>query len=54
MSRQISDEIDSEIVSQLTRRINGGGNQEFEGPIQRFNENSDYFNRWMNMGGQRA
>lgn len=41
LSQRISDEIDNEIVSQLTRRINGG-------------DNLDYFNRWMNMGGQRA
>ena len=41
LSQRISDEIDNEIVSQLTRRINGG-------------DNLDYFNRWMNIGGNRA
>ena len=43
MSRQISDEIDNEIVSQLTRRINGGDNHGI-----------DYLNRWINMGEHRA
>ncbi len=43
MSRQISDEIDNEIVRELTRRINGGGNND-----------GDYLNYWLNIGGQRA
>ena len=41
MSEEISREIDNNIIEELTRRINGG-------------DNLDYFNRWMNMGGQRA
>ena len=37
MSQQIAEEIDSEMINELTRRINGG------------NDNIDYFNRWLNM-----
>ena len=54
MSEEIARGIDEEIINTLTRRINGGGNQGFEGPIQRINNNSDYFNRWMDIGGYRA
>ena len=54
LSEEMSRVIDDEIIETLTRRINGGGNQGFEGPIQRFSDNSDYFNRWMGIGGQTA
>ncbi len=54
LSEEMSRAIDEEIINTLTRRINGGGNQGFEGPIQRFSDNSDYFNRWMGIGGQTA
>lgn len=37
MSQQIAEEIDNEMINELTRRINGG------------NDNIDYFNRWLNM-----
>ena len=43
MSQQILNEIDNEIISELTRRINGGGNND-----------GDYLNYWLNMGGNRA
>jgi hypothetical protein len=43
LSQQISDEVDNEIIRELTRRINGGGNND-----------GDYLNYWMNMGGNRA
>ena len=47
MSRQISDELDVQVVRELTRRINGG-----ELHLQ---ERLDYFERWLDMGGgQRA
>jgi hypothetical protein len=47
MSRQISDELDVQVVRELTRRINGG-----ELNLQ---ERLDYFERWLDMGGgQRA
>jgi hypothetical protein len=42
MSRRISDEIDNQIVNQLTITANDG------------NDNLNYLNRWINMGGQRA
>ena len=37
MSQQIAEEIDNEMINELTRRINGG------------NDNIDYFDRWLNM-----
>ena len=43
ISRQISDELDVQVVRELTRRINGGGNND-----------GDYLNYWLNIGGQRA
>ena len=55
LSRTLSEEIDNEIINELTRRINGGGQPSvFEGEIQRFNTNIDYFNRWMGIGENRA
>lgn len=54
LSQQISDEIDNEIVNELTRRINSGEPSVFEGPIERLNDNFDYLNHWLNMGGNRA
>ena len=41
MSNEIARTIDDEIIDRLTRMVNG-------------NDNLDYFNRWMGMGGQRA
>jgi hypothetical protein len=41
MSEEIARGIDEEIINRLTRRINGG-------------DNLDYFDRWMNIGGNRA
>jgi hypothetical protein len=43
LSNNIAEEIDNEIIRTLTRRINGGGD-----------DNGDYLNYWLNMGGQRA
>lgn len=40
MSEQISEEIDTEMINILTRRINGG------------NDNIDYFDRWLNIGNR--
>ena len=54
LSRQIAQEIDDEIINELTRRINSGEPTAFEGRIQRLNNDLDYFNRWLNMGGNRA
>jgi len=44
MSNQIAEEIDNQIIRELTRTINDGGNS----------IDGDYLNRWINMGGQRA
>ena len=38
MSEQIMEELDNEVINELTRRINGG------------NDNIDYFDRWLNIG----
>ena len=54
LSAQIANEIDNEIINELTRRINGGQPSVFEGEIQRFRDNVNYFSRWMDIGGQRA
>lgn len=43
MSEEIARGIDEEIITRLTRTINGGGI-----------DNVNYLNRWMNIGGQRA
>jgi hypothetical protein len=43
LSDNIAEEIDNDIIRTITRRINGGGN-----------DNGDYLNYWLNMGGQRA
>lgn len=51
LSEQISREIDNDIVEELTRRINSGEPSPFEGPIERLNDNYDYFNRWLDIGG---
>ena len=40
MSEQIMEELDNEVVNELTRRINGG------------NDNIDYFDRWLNIGNR--
>jgi uncharacterized protein YgfB (UPF0149 family) len=45
MSEEIARGIDDEIISTLTRRINGGGNLQ---------ERVEYFERWLDIGGQRA
>ena len=42
MSRQIAEEIDNNIIEELTRRINGG------------NDNIDYLQRYLDMGNNRA
>lgn len=51
LTRLLSDEIargiDEEIITRLTRTINGGHNNE----IQR---NINYLNHWIGIGGQRA
>jgi hypothetical protein len=47
MSEEIARGIDEEIITRLTRTINGGRNNE----IQR---NLNYLNHWIGMGGQRA
>lgn len=39
LSEQIAEEIDNEIIDELTRRINGGSPSIFEGPIIGFNNN---------------
>lgn len=51
LSEQISREIDNDVVEELTRRINSGEPSPFEGPIERLNHNYDYFNRWLDIGG---
>jgi hypothetical protein len=43
MSENIAREIDDEIIRTLTRRINGGGN-----------DDGDYLNYWLRMGDNRA
>lgn len=43
MSNQIAEEIDNQIIRELTRTINAGGNNE-----------GDYLNRWLRMGDNRA
>ena len=43
MSENIAREVDNEIIRTLTRRINGGGN-----------DNGDYLNYWLRMGDNRA
>jgi hypothetical protein len=43
MSEEIARGVDEEIITRLTRTINGGGN-----------DNVNYLNHWMNIGGQRA
>ena len=48
MSERISEEIDNEIIRELTRTINGG-NQ-----IRTSNVNADYLQRYLNMGGKIA
>jgi len=48
MSERISEEIDNEIIRELTRTINGG-NQ-----IRTSNVNADYLQRYLNMGGNIA
>ena len=40
MSDQIMEELDNEVINELTRRINGG------------NDNIDYFDRWLNLGNR--
>jgi hypothetical protein len=40
MSEQIMEELDNEVINELTRRINGG------------NDNIDYFDRWLNIGNR--
>lgn len=47
LSNEIARGIDEQIITRLTRTINGGHNNE----IQR---NLNYLNHWMNVGGQRA
>lgn len=42
LSEELSREIDRNVVEMVTRRINGG------------NDNLDYFNRWMDIGNNRA
>jgi hypothetical protein len=43
LSQQIAQEIDNEIIDTLTRRINGGNN-----------DNWGYIRRWMEIGNNRA
>lgn len=45
MSNEIAREIDNEIIDTITRRINGGGNLQ---------ERVEYFERWLDIGGNRA
>ena len=40
MSEQIMEELDNEVINELTRRINGG------------DDNINYFDRWINMGNR--
>lgn len=54
LSAQIADEIDNEIINELTRRINSDEPVEFQGRIQRLNENVDYLNHWLRIGDNRA
>jgi hypothetical protein len=48
MSEQIAEEIDNEIIRELTRTINDGGQ------IRTSNVNADYLQRYLNMGGNTA
>ena len=48
MSERISEEIDNEIIRELTRTINGGDQ------IITSNVNADYLQRYLNMGGNTA
>ena len=48
MSERISEEIDNEIIRELTRTINDGGQ------IRTSNVNADYLQRYLNMGGNTA
>ena len=48
MSERISEEIDNEIIRELTRTINGGDQ------IRISNVNADYLQRYLNMGGNTA
>jgi hypothetical protein len=54
LSQEIATEIDNNIIEELTRRINGLRPSIFDGEIQRFNDNIDYLNHYMGIGGQRA
>ena len=45
LSEQISQEVDNEIIRTLRRTINGGDTLQ---------DNVNYLNYWMDMGGQRA
>jgi hypothetical protein len=46
MSEEIARSIDEEIISTITRRINGG--------YSNLQERVEYFERWLDMGGNRA
>jgi hypothetical protein len=46
MSAEIARGIDEEIISTITRRINGGDSN--------LQERVEYFERWLDMGGHRA
>jgi len=50
LSQEISNSIDEEIISELTRRINGGENIRY----MTNNVNVEYLERYINMGGNRA
>lgn len=54
LSEQIAQEIDNDIINELTRRINTNQPAEFEGPIRRLNENAGYLNYWLGIGDNRA
>lgn len=54
LSEQIAQEIDNDIINEITRRINDGQPSEFEGPIRRLNENANYLNYWLSIGDNRA
>ena len=47
LSNEIAREIDNNIIEELTRRINGGQNNEMQ-------RNINYLNHWIDMGGRRA
>jgi hypothetical protein len=46
LSEEIAREIDDDILNTLSRRINGGG--------LNLQERVDYFERWLDIGGNRA